>query len=85
MVDVVRQRQMTILHPYMVEVYAVKDGSETRPSLDTPKVYCAQNGAVREVKLELEFKRYETYEERTRERYTDQRDYWPTPQRRGNT
>jgi hypothetical protein len=68
-VDVVRQRQVGILHPYMVEVYAAKDGSETRPPLDTPKAYCAQNGAVREVKLELEFKRYETYEERTREVY----------------
>jgi hypothetical protein len=32
MVDVVRQRPMTILHPYMVEVYVTKDGSETRLS-----------------------------------------------------
>jgi hypothetical protein len=40
MVDVVRQRPMTILHPYMVEVYVTKDGSETRLSLDTPKAYC---------------------------------------------
>ena len=28
MVDVIRQRPMSILHPYMVEVYAARDGSE---------------------------------------------------------
>jgi hypothetical protein len=28
MVDVVRQRPVGILHPYMVEVYVAKDGSE---------------------------------------------------------
>jgi hypothetical protein len=32
-------------------------------------VYCAQNGSVREVRLELEFKRYETHEDKTREVY----------------
>jgi hypothetical protein len=69
MVDVVRQRQMTILHPYMVEVYVTKDGSETRLSLDPPMAYCAQNGAVREVRLELTFSRYETYGDKTREVY----------------
>jgi hypothetical protein len=69
MVEVVRQRQMTILHPYMVGVYVTKDGSETRLSLDTPKAYCAQNGAVREVRLELAFSRYETYEDKMREVY----------------
>jgi hypothetical protein len=69
MVEVVRQRQMTILHPYMVEVYVTKDGSETHLSLDPPKAYCAQNGSVREVRLELEFKRYETYEDKIREVY----------------
>jgi len=69
MVDVVRQRPMTILHPYMVEVYVTKDGSETRHSLDPPKAYCAQNGAVREVRLELAFSRYKIYEDRTREVY----------------
>ncbi len=29
----------------------------------------AQNGVVKEVKLELEFKRYETYEEKIKEVY----------------
>jgi hypothetical protein len=33
------------------------------------KAYCAQNGSVREVKLELEFSRYKTYEEKIREVY----------------
>ncbi|MFZ8810294.1 MAG: hypothetical protein ACO2PN_19595 [Pyrobaculum sp.] len=55
------------LHPYAVEVYMAVDGSEACLSLAASKAYCAQNGAVREVKLELEFSRYETYEDRIRE------------------
>jgi hypothetical protein len=31
MVEVVRQRPVSILHPYMVEVYVAKDGSEAGP------------------------------------------------------
>jgi hypothetical protein len=69
MVEVIRQRPMSILHPYMVEVYVAKDGSEACISLTSSKAFCAQNGAVREVKLELEFKRYETYEDKIREVY----------------
>jgi hypothetical protein len=69
MVEVVRQRPVSILHPYMVEVYVSRDGSEACLSLNPPKAFCAQNGAVREVKLELAFKRYETYEDRIREVY----------------
>jgi hypothetical protein len=69
MVEVVRQRPMSILHPYMVEVYVAKDGSEACLSLATSKAFCAQNGAVKEVKLELEFKRYETHEEKIKEIY----------------
>ena len=69
MVDVVRQRPMSILHPYMVEVYVARDGSEACFSLNPPKAFCAQNGAVKDVKLELEFSRYETYEEKIREVY----------------
>jgi len=69
MVEVIRQRPMSILHPYMVEAYVAKDGSEACISLNPPKAYCAQDGAVRAVKLELEFKRYEVYEEKMREVY----------------
>jgi len=69
MVDVVRRNPMSILHPYTVEVYVTKDGSEACLSLAASKAFCAQNGAVKEVKLELEFKRYETYEDKTREVY----------------
>jgi hypothetical protein len=69
MVDIVKQRPMSILHPYTVEVYVAKDGSEACISLTSSKAYCAQNGAVRGVKLELEFKRYETYEDKIREVY----------------
>jgi hypothetical protein len=60
---------MSILHPYIVEVYVARDGSEACLSLNPSKAHCAQNGAVREVRLELEFKRYETYEEKIREVY----------------
>jgi hypothetical protein len=69
MVGVVRQRPMSILHPYMVEVYVAKDGSEACLSLNQLKAYCARGGAVREVKLELTFSRYEVYEEKIREVY----------------
>jgi len=69
MVEVIKQRPMSILHPYTVEVYVAKDGSEACLSLNPPKAYCAQNGAARETKLELEFKRYETYEDKIREVY----------------
>jgi hypothetical protein len=66
-VDVVRQKPVSILHPYMVEVYVAKDGSEACLSLNPPKAFCARDGAVREVRLELEFKRYEVYEDKMRE------------------
>ena len=65
MVDVVRP--MNILHPYMVEVYVARDGSEACLSLNTPKAFCTQGGAVKEVRLELAFSRCETYEDKTRE------------------
>jgi hypothetical protein len=69
MVEVVRQRPVGILHPYAVEVYVTKDGSEVCLSLNPPKTFCAQDGSVREVRLELEFERYETHEDRIREVY----------------
>jgi hypothetical protein len=65
-VDVIRQRPASILHPYAVEVYVAKDGSEACLSLTSSKACCAQNGAVKETKLELEFKRYEAYEDKIR-------------------
>ena len=67
MVEVVRQRPASILHPYMVEVYVVVDGSEACLSLTSSNAFCARNGTLREVKLELEFKRYETYKDKIRE------------------
>jgi hypothetical protein len=69
MVDAIRQRPMSILHPYMIEVYVARDGSEACLSLTSSKACCGQNSAAREVRLELEFKRYETYEDRIREVY----------------
>ena len=65
MVEVVRQRPVS--HPpYMVEVYVAVDGSEVCLSLNQLKTYCARDGAVKEVKLELEFSRYEVYEDKIR-------------------
>jgi hypothetical protein len=69
MVDVVRQRPVSILHPYMIEVYIAKDGSEVCLSLNPPKAFCTQNGAVKEMRQELVFSRYETYEDKIREVY----------------
>jgi hypothetical protein len=69
MVDVIRQRPMSILHPYTVEVHVARDGSEACLSLNPPKAFCARNGAVRETRLELEFSRYEVYEDEIREVY----------------
>jgi hypothetical protein len=69
MVDVVRQRPVGILHPYAVEVFVARDGSDVCLSLTSSKAYCAQDGAVKEVKLELAFSRYEVYEEKMREVY----------------
>ncbi len=69
MVEVIKQRPVGILHPYTVEVYVAVDGSEACLSLNPLKAFCAQNGAVKETRLELEFKRYEVYEEKTREVY----------------
>jgi hypothetical protein len=69
MVGVVRQRPMSILHPYMIEVYVAVDGSEACLSLNPPKAFCARDGAVRETRLDLAFSRYEIYEDKLREVY----------------
>jgi len=69
MVEVVRRNPMSILNPYAVEVYVARNGSEACLSLNPPKAFCARDGAVKEVKLELEFKRYETHEDKIREVY----------------
>jgi hypothetical protein len=36
MVDVIKQRPMSIIHPYMVEVYVARDGFEACLSLTSP-------------------------------------------------
>jgi hypothetical protein len=41
-VEVVRQRLMSDFHPYMVEVYVARDGSEACISLSQSTEYCAQ-------------------------------------------
>jgi len=69
MVEVVRQRPMSILHPYMIEVYVARDGSEACISLTSSKAFCARDGAVKEAKLVLEFSRYKVYKEMIREVY----------------
>jgi len=67
MMEVVKQ--VGILHPYTVEVYVAVDGSEVCLSLTPLRAFCAQDDSMREVKLELTFSRYETYEDKTREVY----------------
>jgi len=52
-----------------VEVYVARDGFEVCLSLNQLKTFCARDGAVKEVRLELEFKRYEVYEDKIREVY----------------
>jgi hypothetical protein len=69
MVEVVRQKPVANPHPHMVEVYVARDESEACLALNQLKVYCAGNGAVKEVKLELAFSQYDTYEDKTREVY----------------
>jgi hypothetical protein len=69
MVEMVKQRPMSILHPYTVEVYVTRDGSEACLSLTSSKAFCSRDGAVKETRLELEFSRYETYEEKIKEVY----------------
>jgi hypothetical protein len=60
MVEVVKQRPMSILHPYMVNAYVARDGSEVCLQLAS-RTFCARGGEVREVKLELERARLEPY------------------------
>jgi hypothetical protein len=64
MVEVVKKKPVSHPHPYLMEVYVARDGSEVCLTLNQLKTFCAQNGAVKEVKLELDFVRYEVYEER---------------------
>jgi len=64
MAEVVRQKPVSHPHPYMVEIYVARDGSEVCLSLNQLKTFCERGGTVREVKLELEFKRYEVYEDK---------------------
>jgi hypothetical protein len=68
MVEVVKQRPMSILHPYMVNAYVARDGSEVCLQL-VSRTLCARGGEVREVKLELERARLEPYEGKLREVY----------------
>jgi hypothetical protein len=69
MVEVVRRRPVSNPHPYLIEVYVARDGSEACLSLNPPKAYCARDSAVKETRLELEFSRYEVYEDKLREVY----------------
>jgi hypothetical protein len=68
MVGVVRQRPVSILHPYVVNAYVARDGSEVCLQL-VSRTFCARGGEVREVKLELERARLEPYEDALREVY----------------
>jgi hypothetical protein len=84
MVEVVRKKPVSNPHPYLVEVYVARDGSKVCLTLNQLKTFCARDGAVKETKLELEFKRYEVYEDKL-EKCTAPRGYWRSPRRRENT
>jgi hypothetical protein len=66
MAEALRRRPVNP-HPYMVEVYVTRDGSEACLSLNPPKAFCARDGSVKETRLELTFSRYEVYEDKIRE------------------
>jgi hypothetical protein len=68
MVEAVRQRPVSILHPYIVNAYVAKDSSEVCVQLAS-RTFCARGGEVREVKLGLERARLEPYEGMLREAY----------------
>jgi hypothetical protein len=68
MVEVVRRRSVSVLHPYMVNAFVARDGSEVCLQL-VSRTFCARGGEVREVKLELERARLEPYEGMLREVY----------------
>jgi len=68
MVDVVRRNPMGVLHPYVVNAFVARDGSEVCLRLASG-TFCARGGGVREVKLELERARLEPYEGKLREVY----------------
>jgi len=68
MVEVVKRNPMGILHPYMVNVFVAKDGSEVCLQL-VSRTFCARGGEVREVKLELKRARLKPYEGKLREIY----------------
>jgi hypothetical protein len=66
MVEVVKKKPVSHPHPYLVEVYVARDGSEACLTLNQLKTFCARNGAVKEIKLELDFVRYEVYDDKFR-------------------
>jgi hypothetical protein len=49
MVEVVRRNPMSVLHPYMVNAYVAKDGSEVCLRL-VSRTFCARGGEVRETR-----------------------------------
>jgi len=62
MTEAARRELPEGLNPYAVEIYVAKDGSAACLSLGQLKMHCAQNGAAKAVKLELEYVRHEMYE-----------------------
>jgi len=67
MVEVARQRPVGILHPYTVRFTWRGMGWRRVSSSPRRRLFCAQNGVAREVRLELAFSRYEVYEGKVRE------------------
>jgi fructose-1,6-bisphosphatase/inositol monophosphatase family enzyme len=59
----------SILHPYTVEVYVAVDGSDVCLSLTSSEGVLRTERSREGSQARAEFKRYETYEDKTREVY----------------
>jgi len=68
MAEVERQRGLRP-HPYIVEMFVARDEPEVCLTTSRPKLFNAQNEAVRETRIELTFTRPEPYEGALREVY----------------
>jgi len=57
------------VHPYMLSAYLSRDGELCVAINALPEHYCARDGAIRKVRLDLEFKRLEPHGGEVREVY----------------
>jgi hypothetical protein len=85
MAEVVRQRPVGILHPYMIEVYVARDGSVACLSLTPAEGFLRPKRPGEGDKAEAGVQPTRGIRKQDIERCTDPRDYGHTPRRQGNT